>query len=139
MMLSSITPNIRPLAVTIAWLSASKPEMVAVYPLDAGLRPELADFLRHVGGQLVYYVAWELCFRGILLFGLEKRLGFAGANVVQTALSTVAHFGRPLPEVLAAIPAGLAFGGIARSTRSIWYVVIIHLVVGAAQDWFIIR
>jgi len=51
----------------------------------------------------------------------------------------VAHFGRPLTETLAAIPAGLAFGGIARQTRSIWYVVVIHLVVGAAQDWFIVQ
>jgi membrane protease YdiL (CAAX protease family) len=128
-----------PLAVTAAWLSADEPVMRAVYPLNRALQPHLPGFAAHVAGQLAYYVAWELLFRGILLFGLERRLGFAGANVVQTALSTLAHFGRPLPETLAAIPAGLAFGGIARHTRSIWYVVIIHLVVGAAQDWFIVR
>jgi len=85
--------------------------MVAVYPLDPALQPEIGNFLRHVAGQLVYYVAWELCLGG-LLFGLERRLGFVGANVVRTALSAVAHFGRPLPEELAAIPAGLTFGAL---------------------------
>jgi membrane protease YdiL (CAAX protease family) len=57
---------------------------------------------------------------------------------VQTALSVVAHFSRPFPETVAAIPAGLAFGGIARQTRSLWYVAIIHWGVGTAQDWFIV-
>ena len=128
-----------PLAVLAAHLSSSEPVMRAVYPLNPTLLPQPAPFAKHMAGQLAYYVAWELLFRGVLLFGLERRLGFAGANVVQTALSTVAHFGRPLPETLAAIPAGLAFGGIAKHTRSIWYVVIIHLTVGAALDWFIVR
>lgn len=127
-----------PAAVLVARLSSTDPVMRAVYPLDPTLQPGLVRFTYHLAGQFVYYVAWELLFRGVLLFGLERRLGFAGANIVQTALSAVAHFGRPLPETLAAIPAGLAFGGIARQTRSIWYVVVIHLVVGAALDWFIV-
>ena len=93
-----------PVALLAGWLSSADPVMRAVYPLDPTLQPRLASFIQHIAGQLVYYVAWELLFRGVLLFGLEKRLGFAGANIVQTALSTVAHFGRPLPETLAAIP-----------------------------------
>jgi membrane protease YdiL (CAAX protease family) len=128
-----------PVAVALARLSAGDPAMRAVYPLDPALRPGLDAFARHVAGQLAYYVAWEALFRGVLLFGLQGRLGFAGANVVQTALSALAHFGRPLPETLIAIPAGLAFGGVARHTRSIWSVVIIHLAAGAAQDWFIVH
>lgn len=128
-----------PVAVLLAWLSADHPDARAVYPLNEALRPDAAGFLRHMAGQLAYYTAWELLFRGVLLFGLTPRFGFAGANMIQTALSVVAHFGRPFPETLAALPAGLAFGGVARHTRSIWYVVIIHLVAGAAQDWFIIR
>jgi len=121
------------------WASAGKPLTQAVYPLNPALRPEATSFLAHLTGQLAYYVGWELLFRGVLLFGLERRFGFAAANMIQTALSVIAHFGRPVTETLAALPAGLAFGGIAHRTRSIWYVVIIHLVVGAAQDWFIVR
>jgi membrane protease YdiL (CAAX protease family) len=128
-----------PLALLAGWASAGKPLTQAVYPLNPDLRPDFLAFLTHMAGQLVYYLGWEILFRGVLLFGLERRIGFAAANMIQTALSVIAHFGRPVTETLAAIPAGLAFGGIAHRTRSIWYVVVIHLVVGAAQDWFIVR
>ena len=87
---------------------------------------------------MLYYCGWEILFRGVLLAGLTRRFGFATANIIQTALSVIAHFGRPFTETAAAIPGGLAFGGVARHTGSVWYVIIIHWAVGMAQDWFII-
>ncbi len=127
-----------PVAILAAKFSSGQAEMRAVYPLDPGLTAETGPFVRHAGLQLVYYSAWEILFRGILLYGLKEKFGFASANIIQTALSVVAHFGRPFTETFSAIPAGLAFGGIARHTGSVWYVVIIHWVVGAALDWFIV-
>ncbi|MBE0567368.1 MAG: CPBP family intramembrane metalloprotease [Krumholzibacteria bacterium] len=128
-----------PVALLLGGLSAADPVMRSVYPLEVGLKPAMPGFLAHMAGQLAFYLGWELLFRGVLLGGLTRRFGFAGANTIQTALSVIAHFGRPLPETLAAIPAGLAFGGVARRTGSIWPVVIIHLAAGAAQDWFIVE
>jgi membrane protease YdiL (CAAX protease family) len=127
-----------PLAILAAKLASAQPAMRAVYPLESGLTSETGPFARHVGLQFIYYSAWEVLFRGILLYGLKDKFGFASANIIQTALSVVAHFGRPFAETASAIPAGLAFGGIARQTGSVWYVVIIHWVLGAALDWFIV-
>jgi membrane protease YdiL (CAAX protease family) len=127
-----------PVAVLAGWVSSGNPEVRAVYPLDPGLTLEPGRFAIHALIQLGYYAAWEVLFRGVLLGTLRPVFGFANANLIQTALSVVAHFGRPFPETFAAIPAGLAFGGVARTTGSVWYVIIIHWVVGLAQDWFII-
>ena len=127
-----------PVALLAAKFSSVQPEMRAVYPLDPGLTTSPEPFMRHAGLQFVYYSSWEILFRGILLYGLKDRFGFASANIIQTALSVVAHFGRPFTETASAIPAGLAFGGVARHTGSVWYVVIIHWAVGVAQDWFIV-
>ncbi len=127
-----------PVAILAASFSANQPAMCAVYPLNPTLSAAPGPFLTHAVTQFAYYGAWEVLFRGVLLFGLRDRIGFANANILQTALSVVAHFSRPFPETMAAIPAGLAFGGIAGRTRSIWYVAIIHWVVGTAQDWFIV-
>lgn len=127
-----------PLAITAGWLASGQTEMRAVYPLNPGLVSGDVPFLYHAFTQLWYYAAWEILFRGVLLKGLTPRLGFATANTVQMALSVLAHFGRPGTETIAAIPAGLAFGGIARHTGSVWTVVLIHWAVGAAQDAFIL-
>lgn len=125
-----------PLAVLAGKIAAASPAMRAVYPLDPSV--PLADFGGYALGQLLYIGAWEALFRGVLLFGLRERLGDGGANVLQTALSVTAHFGRALNETAAALPAGLIFGWLTLRTRSIWYVAIIHWLVGVSMDWFIL-
>jgi membrane protease YdiL (CAAX protease family) len=117
-------------------IGAGSPVMRAVYPLNPALTPD--GFLSHAGLTLLYYGSWEILFRGVLLFGLKDRLGAGFANVLQTALSVVAHFGRPMTETFAALPAGLLMGWVGLRLRSIWYVAIIHWLVGLSVDWFLI-
>ena len=127
-----------PVAVLAGRLAAAEPAMRAVYPLDRALAPTPSSFLPHAALLLVYYVAWELLFRGVLLLGLRGRLGAGPANALQTALSATAHFARPALETLSAIPAGLALGAITLRCRSIWPAVVIHWTVGVAMDWFVV-
>lgn len=113
--------------------------MRAVYPLDAGVTAELRSFVPYALLQFLYYGAWEVLFRGVLLFGLVETMGGRAANLSQTALSVTAHFGRALGETLAALPAGFIFGLVTLRVRSIWYIAIIHWTVGVSQDWFILQ
>src|SRR5262249_41895694 len=53
----------------------------------------------------VYYVAWEIHFRGFILFGLAKKLGPWPAIFCQTVPSVLIHFGKPPGETFAAIVA----------------------------------
>ncbi len=126
-----------PIAVLAGWTASGSPAMRAVYPLDSSVVAEFWAFLPHALRNLLYFGAWEALFRGVLLFGLRSRMGDGTANTVQTGLSVVAHFGRPMTETFSAIPAGLAFGWITLRVQSIWYVVIIHWTVGTSMDWFI--
>lgn len=126
-----------PLAVAAGAIGAGSPALRAVYPLYP-LRAE-AGFVGYALTQLLYFAAWEVLFRGVLLFGLRPRLGGTTANSVQTALSVTAHFGRAINETAAAFPAGLLFGWIDLRLGSIWYVAIIHWVVGVSMDWFIVH
>lgn len=127
-----------PTAILLGRSSAGHPDVQAVYPLAAGEWAGREEFLLRVVLQLLYYGSWEVLFRGVLLHGLTPRFGFAGANALQTSLSVLAHLGRPLSETLAALPAGLVLGGVARNSGSIWPVVLIHWTAGMAQDWFLI-
>lgn len=127
-----------PLAVLAGWIGAGSPGVRMVYPLDGALALSPAVFAPHALRQFLYFGAWEVLFRGVLLFGLRDRLGAGPANLVQTALSAIAHFGRPLDETLAAIPAGLLFGWIDLRVGSVWYLAVVHWVVGVSLDWFIL-
>lgn len=127
-----------PVAVLAGYVATGNPAMRAVYPLDPTVGAEPPAFVPHALRNLLYFVAWEILFRGVLLFGLRPQLGDAGANTSQTGLSVLAHFGRPLTETFAAFPAGLVFGWITLRLESLWYVAIIHWAVGTSMDWFIV-
>lgn len=124
-----------PIAVLAGHVASGSAAMRAVYPLD----PALArSFPSHAAAQFFYFGAWEVLFRGVLLFGLRARTGDAPANFIQTALSVTAHFGRAINETFAAFPAGLLFGWVDLRLRSIWYVAALHWLVGVSMDAFIL-
>ncbi len=127
-----------PIAVLAGRIAAGDPAMQAVYPVDPSVTPEAAIFIPHALRNFLYYGAWEVLFRGVLLFGLLGRIGAGPANAAQTGLSVTAHFGRVMTETFSAIPAGLAFGWIDLRVRSIWYIAVIHWVIGTSMDWFIV-
>lgn len=127
-----------PLAVLAGYVGAGSPAVRAVYPLDSALAPTAGAFVPHALVQFLYFGAWEVLFRGVLLFGLRDRLGAGPANLLQTALSVLAHFGRPLDETIAALPAGMLFGWVDLRIGSVWYVAVVHWVVGVSLDWFIL-
>jgi membrane protease YdiL (CAAX protease family) len=127
-----------PLAVLAGRLGASSAAVQAVYPLDTALSPVADQFIPHALEQFLYFGAWEVLFRGVLLFGLQRRFGPLAANLLQTALSVTAHFGRPLDETFAAIPAGLVFGWVDLRVGSVWYVALLHWIVGVSLDYFIL-
>ena len=125
-----------PAAILAGKIGAGSLAVRAVYPLDPAL--DTSGFLEHAAAQLAYFGSWEVLFRGVLLFGLAPKLGSGAANILQTALSVLAHFGRPLEETLAAIPAGLVFGAVGLRLRSIWWIAILHWVEGVALNYFIL-
>ena len=111
-----------------------------------------AGFLLHgVLYLALYYVPWELLFRGILVFPLLRLLEGRGEAILQpgsAALlavaclqalpSTLLHFGHPWSETLAALPFGLAAGWLALATGSILPGLALHAAAGLFLDLFIL-
>jgi membrane protease YdiL (CAAX protease family) len=127
-----------PLAVAAGKIGSLDPAMRSVYPLEPGLTADAAAFATYAALQFLYFGAWEVMFRGVLLFGLAPRLGFGPANLIQTALSVTAHFGRAPGETLAALAAGPLFGWVSFRVGSVWPIAVVHWTVGVSLDWFIL-
>lgn len=84
------------------------------------------------------FVALEFFFRGFLLRGLRPALG-SNAIFVMIVPYCMIHYGKPLPETLGAIGAGLILGTLALRTRSIWGGVLIHIGVATTMDVLALR
>ncbi|MBM4372159.1 MAG: CPBP family intramembrane metalloprotease, partial [Deltaproteobacteria bacterium] len=100
--------------------------LCGLYPLSSLAAAGGVGLLAWEAAYLVYYIAWEGLFRGVVQLGLGERWGFAPAAALQTALSALLHAGHPEAETLAACLAGPLLGWLAWRVRSIWPGVLIH-------------
>ncbi len=82
---------------------------------------------------LLQFVAVEFFFRGFLLHGLRRRMGFMAVFVSMMPYCLV-HFGKPLPETLGAILAGIVLGIFSLKSRSILPGVLLHGGVALGMD-----
>jgi membrane protease YdiL (CAAX protease family) len=87
--------------------------------------------------ELLYalqFFALEFFFRGFMVHGLKHRFG-AYSIFVMVVPYCMIHFGKPLPETLASIVAGIALGFMSLKTRSIWLGMAIHVSVALGMDF----
>jgi membrane protease YdiL (CAAX protease family) len=124
-----------PVMVAVSVVGAMTTDLRAEYPLYKGLATgPLSLFIGYAFAYLLYYLGWELFFRGFLQFGLRESLGDVNAILIQTLASCLAHLGKPAGEIYGAILAGIVWGIIAFRTRSILVVLLAHWLLGVSLD-----
>lgn len=79
------------------------------------------------------FFSLEFFFRGFWLRAMKRQLG-SYAIFAMVVPYCMIHFGKPFPETLAAIAAGLFLGTLAMKTRSIWSGFLIHVSVAISMD-----
>ena len=118
------------------------------YPYDAGLAERVESngiwpFILHaVCYGLLYYLPWEVLFRGVFIFPfIEEKIGNISPNgrtfllaSIQVIPSSLLHFGHPVTETLGAVVFGFFAGWITVKTRSIVPALFIHAATGIFLD-----
>jgi membrane protease YdiL (CAAX protease family) len=79
------------------------------------------------------FFALEFFFRGYLLHSTKHRLG-PYAILAMSIPYCMIHFGKPLPETLGAIIAGVVLGFMSLNTGSIWMGALLHVAVAWTMD-----
>ncbi len=131
---------------------------MVMMPLLVGVSflPSFQDkypFYDHAGESVWHFVLYELCygvqffsleafFRGFIIFALFKKFGYH-AVLIMTIPYCLIHFGKPVPETLGAVVAGLLLGFMAIHSKSFLPGALLHWSVGftmdiacMAQKWF---
>jgi len=128
-----------PVIFVAIYFASDMPDVRSEYPLAKSLLHEHSHLVFYEAAYVIfYYIAWEFYFRGVLLFGLKGRFGAFNAILIQTISSCLVHIGKPEGEIIGSIIVGVIFGIIALRTRSIWYVFILHALIGVLTDLFIV-
>lgn len=112
---------------------AGSPDFAQQYPFYKN-QQGWTDLLAWEAAYAVQFFALEFFFRGFLLRGLAAEMG-SMAVLVMVIPYCMIHYGKPLPECLGSIIAGLTLGVLAMDTRSIWGGVTIHVAVAWGMDF----
>ncbi len=126
-----------PVMIALTYPSAKDPQFLAQYPLFQGAGASAQIFLAHSVLYLAYYLGYEMLMRGFIQFGLRDQLGDWNAILVQTAISTLFHIGKPDGEIFSSLLGGLIWGIVVFRSRSLLYVLLVHWLLGVSLDFFI--
>lgn len=118
--------------------SSKMPDFLAEYPVYRGAGQSVQTFILHALSYLVFYIGWEIYFRGFMQFGLRSSFGDWNAILIQVLASCLIHIGKPSGEIYSSILGGLVWGILAFRTRSIAYGVATHWILGISLDFFIV-
>lgn len=79
------------------------------------------------------FVALEFFFRGFMVHALAPAFGAASVFVMVVPYNMI-HYGKPMPEALAAIAGGVVLGLMSHRTRSIWLGAGVHVAIAITMD-----
>jgi membrane protease YdiL (CAAX protease family) len=127
-----------PLAVLSGLIGSRDAELGRFYPFSKTACRSPRSFIAFEAAYLLlYYVAWEFLYRGILFFPLIPAIGLIPALALQTIISTLHHAGHPQSEIFASLAGGFVFGLVAYFAGSFIYTIFLHALTGISTDTFI--
>ncbi|TNE62704.1 MAG: CPBP family intramembrane metalloprotease [Bacteroidetes bacterium] len=86
-----------------------------------------------------YLIAYELYFRGFLLFSCTRAFNPATAVVVNTVIYSLVHVPKGAKEGIGAIPLGILLCYITLDTGSIIVPVVVHIILALSNEWFSLK
>lgn len=130
--------------IVAGWISSVSDAVAEFYPYDPLLADRVAErgagpYFTHIAAYVIlYYLPWELLFRGVLIIPfLDENVSDAQAIPIaclQAIPSAMLHYGHPASEIVSALFFGLAAGYVVVKTRSILPALIFHAAAGIGLD-----
>jgi len=114
-----------PLVALGTWVLSSRPDFQSNYPHYGAAAQQWPIFWAYEALFLFYWMGWEYLWRGFVLFGTARALGFY-AILVQALPFAAMHAQKPWPEAVLSVVGGVALGALCWRARSFWIAVPIH-------------
>ena len=85
---------------------------------------------------ILYLIAYEFLFRGLLLFSCIHEFGYWPAIAINLLAYSLVHIPKGMKETLGAIPIGFVLCLITISTGTIWVALFTHIIMALSNEWF---
>ena len=127
------------LALPLSYFGARKAESLDMYPEIRRPVWGRRTLLLSAFSWVAYLIAYELIFRGFLLFSCYRAFGLGAAIAVNTAIYALVHVPKRLTEGIGAIVLGSILCVATLQTGTIWVAVLVHVVLSLSNEWFSLR
>lgn len=125
--------------VPIIYLAARRPAHQARFPEMRLERWSARDLATNAWSWIAYLLAYELFFRGFLLFALVEAFGVWPGIAAMTALYVLAHLPKDAGETFGCLFMGVVFSWMTLETGAIWAAFVTHVGIALASDLFALR
>jgi membrane protease YdiL (CAAX protease family) len=133
------TLGLSALLIFLTSRSALQPNNLAQYPEIRVLPWSRNLLIWSALSWIGYLIAYELLFRGFLLFSCVRAFGAISAVVINAAIYALVHVPKGAKEGIGAIPLGLLLCYITLETETIWVAVLVHIVLALSNEWFSLK
>ncbi|TAF68225.1 MAG: CPBP family intramembrane metalloprotease [Cytophagales bacterium] len=120
----------------MAFLNAKKEDNLAMYPQ---IRQEVWThrlLFFNAFSWAAYLFAYEILFRGLLLFGTASLVGAIPAIAINASIYSIAHIPKGIKETIGAIPLGIVLSILTFQTETIWIAFGVHVIMALSNDSF---
>jgi membrane protease YdiL (CAAX protease family) len=131
--------GLTPVVVLLNWLNRKTPDNLRRYPR---IRKKEWSVRLLIGSSLswaAYLLAYEIMFRGYLLFVSVAYLGAWPAIALNAAMYALAHVPRGSKETFGAIPFGVALCVATIQSGSIWAAYVVHAAMALSNEWLSLK
>lgn len=115
--------------------SAKKPVSMAMYPEIRSRQWNTKLLVQSNLSWMLYLLAYEVMFRGLMLFACARVMGVWPAITISTAIYALAHVPKGETEGIGAIPLGILFCLITLESGTVWVAVLVHWVMALTNEW----
>lgn len=121
--------------VPLVWVCSAESRFQQTYPFVPFPSAERvrADLWKWELAYAAQFIGLEFFFRGFIVHGTKHRFGSYSVYVM-TLPYVMIHFGKPIPEAVASIVAGVVLGYMSLATRSVWLGAALHIGVAWGMD-----
>ncbi len=122
--------------VPINYFNARHPSNLEMYPQIRVRHWPVSLVILSALSWIVYLFAYELLFRGFLLFSSYDLIGFWPSALLNTGIYSLVHLPKGAKEALGAVPMGILLCYLVIITGSFWVAFFIHILLALTNEWF---